>query len=50
MKEKLEESGVEVQGIELIDLGDATVETKQPNAIMQIPDSCCSWTYFGELG
>lgn len=49
MKEKIEESGVEVQGIELIDLGDAAVETKQPHPIMQTLDSCCTFTYFGEL-
>jgi hypothetical protein len=47
MREKIEESGVEVQGIEVIDFGDALVETKQPHAIQQILDSCCTFTWFG---
>lgn len=47
MNEKIEERGVEVQGIDVIDLGDAMVETKQPHAIQQILDSCCTFTWFG---
>ena len=47
MKEKSEERGVEVQGIELIDLGDATEETKQGGFFPTVADSCCSYTYFG---
>jgi len=37
-----------VQGIEMIDLGDAMVETKQPGAIQWVPDTCCSYTYLAE--
>jgi hypothetical protein len=37
----------EVEGLEMIDLGDAAVETKQPHPIQQTKDSCCTWTYFG---
>jgi hypothetical protein len=48
MNEKIEERGVEVQGIEVIDLGDAAVETKQQSPQPWIQDSCCSWTYFAE--
>jgi hypothetical protein len=47
MKDKIEERGVEVQGIEMIDLGDAAVETKQPGSFPVVPDSCCTYTYFG---
>ena len=43
MKEKIDESGVEVQGIELIDLGDAALETKQINPIQVIQDSPTTW-------
>ena len=48
MREKIEESGVEVQGIEVIDLGDAAVETKQPHPFQVIIDSCCAYTYLAE--
>jgi hypothetical protein len=48
MNEKIEESGVEVQGIEVIDLGDAGVETKQPSPLAWILDSCCAYTYLAE--
>ncbi|MFC4314940.1 hypothetical protein ACFPN2_38110 [Steroidobacter flavus] len=47
MKEKIEETRDEVQGIEMIDLGDAMVETKQPNAVQLVLDSCCTYTWFG---
>ena len=48
MKEKTEMRGGEVQGIEMIDLGDAVEETRQWGAIHQVPDTCCSYTYIGE--
>lgn len=49
MKEKIEDiKDAEVQGIEVIDLGDAAVETKQPSSIQWVPDTCCTFTYFGE--
>jgi hypothetical protein len=47
MNEKIEETGVEVQGIEVIDLGDARVETKQAGFPV-VSDSCCTFTYLGE--
>jgi hypothetical protein len=43
MKDKTDESGVEVQGIEMIDLGDARVETKQIHPIQVIQDSPTTW-------
>lgn len=48
MNEKAEERGVEVQGIDVIDLGDARVETKQPSPLPWILDSCCAYTYLAE--
>lgn len=48
MKEKREEGGVEVQGIDVIDLGDAVVETRQLSTTPWIQDSCCWYTYIGE--
>jgi hypothetical protein len=48
MKEKSEERGVEVQGIEMIDFGDVAEETRQWGPIQQVPDTCCSYTYIGE--
>lgn len=48
MKEKTQETGVEVQGIELIDLGDATTETRQGSPFPYFPDSCCTYTYLAE--
>lgn len=48
MNQKTEEKrDEEVQGIEVIDLGDARVETKQ-NGLPVLPDSCCTLTYSGE--
>jgi hypothetical protein len=44
MKDKTDESGVEVQGIELIDLGDARVETKQWNPVQIVLDSPITWS------
>lgn len=45
MNQKTEErKDEEVQGIEVIDLGDARVETKQ-NGVPFITDSCCTFTY-----
>lgn len=48
MKEKTEEKGGEVQGIEMIDLGDAVEETRQWGSLWEVPDTCCSYTYIGE--
>ncbi len=49
MKTKTEETkGKEVQGIEMIDLGDAREETRQWTAIQTVPDSCCTYTWFAE--
>lgn len=48
MNQKTEErKDEEVQGIEVIDLGDARVETKQAGTPV-IPDSCCTLTWGGE--
>lgn len=47
MKEKLMMDDVEVEGIELLDLGDTATETKQPHPISQITDHAIAWTYFG---
>ena len=47
MKEKTERRDEEVQGIEVIDLGDARMETKQFGTPV-ITDSCCTFTYIGE--
>ena len=43
MKEKIEEARVEVQGIEMIDLGDAAAETKQFNPVQIYQDSPITW-------
>lgn len=32
--------------LEMIDMGDAMLETKQPHIMMMIPDSCCTWGYW----
>lgn len=48
MNEKIEERGVEVQGIEVIDFGDAVQETKQLSPTQWFPDSCCTYTYLAE--
>lgn len=37
-----------VQGIELIELGDAVEETRQTSTTPWISDSCCWYTYLGE--
>ena len=34
--------------VEVIDLGDATVETRQPHDIHDVADSCCTFTYWGK--
>ncbi|WP_157995263.1 hypothetical protein [Peristeroidobacter soli] len=47
MNEKIEATKDEVQGIEMIDLGDAMKETKQPGQVPVVPDSCCTYTYLG---
>jgi hypothetical protein len=48
MKEDIQETRDEVQGIDMIDLGDAMVETKQTSTLPWISDSCCAYTYFAE--
>ena len=48
MNDNTEERGVEVQGIDVIDLGDAATETKQIHPFQVILDSCCSYTYLAE--
>lgn len=49
MNQKTEERGVEeVQGIEVIDLGDAAEETKQGSLFPTVSDSCCTYTWLGE--
>jgi hypothetical protein len=46
MNHKTEETrDEEVQGIEMIDLGDAVVETRQTSSVQWILDSCCAYTY-----
>lgn len=47
MNEKSVVVEVEGEGTEVIDLGDAMVETKQPNPIQQTKDSVFTWTYAG---
>jgi hypothetical protein len=47
MNEKDVVGEVEVKGVELIELGDATVETRQQHPIVQTKDSVFTWTYFG---
>jgi hypothetical protein len=44
MKDNTDESGVEVQGIEVIDFGDAAEETKQWNPIQVVMDSAITWS------
>jgi hypothetical protein len=47
MKPKTEDiKGMEVQGIDVIDLGDASEETRQWTAIQMVLDSCCTYTWF----
>lgn len=49
MKEKREErKDEEVQGIEMIDLGDAMEETRQGSTFPHYLDSCCSYTWLAE--
>lgn len=47
MKENIAARGVEVEGMEMIDLGNATVETRQPDPLHETKDSAITWTYFG---
>lgn len=35
------------EGTEVIDLGDAMAETRQPHWIVQVNDSMVTFTYFG---
>lgn len=48
MNYKTDEIGDEVQGIEMIEFGDARKETKQGGIVIMVPDSCCTYTWFGE--
>jgi hypothetical protein len=43
MIEKIEDRGVEVQGIEVIDLGDAAEETRQWHPVQAVQDSATTW-------
>ena len=47
MNEKTVVEEFEVEGVEVIDFGDAMVETKQPHPIQQIKDSAFTLTYAG---
>jgi hypothetical protein len=47
MNEKVVVVGDIEEGVEMVDLGDATVETRQPHDIMQINDSAMTFTYWG---
>lgn len=49
MNEKIDVREAEgaAEELELIDLGDAAVETKQPHPFQIVQDSSISWTYFG---
>ena len=48
MKEKFETIGVEVEEIEVVDLGDALEETRQGSPVAYFPDGCCSYTWTAE--
>ena len=45
MKEQIVVEEVEVEGVEVIDFGDAMEETKQPHPIQVAMDSCCTFTW-----
>ncbi|MBM0108653.1 hypothetical protein JM946_28310 [Steroidobacter sp. S1-65] len=47
MNENIAAREVEDDGVKMIDLGDAMVETKQPHPIHDIKDNHVSWTYAG---
>ena len=47
MNENIAAREVEVEALEVLDLGDATQETKQPHPIQQIKDSAVTWTFWG---
>jgi len=47
MNEKIEAKETEVQRMELLDLGDAVLETRQPHSIIQVNDSLVTFTYYG---
>lgn len=35
-----------LEGLEVVDFGDAMIETKQFNPLAIVLDSCCTWSYF----
>lgn len=43
MKDKIETSEIEVEGLELVDLGDAAEETRQFHPIQMVQDSTLTW-------
>ncbi len=45
MNENIVVGEVGAEGVEVIDYGDAMVETKQPHPFQMLLDSCCTWTY-----
>ncbi|HEY0681660.1 MAG TPA: hypothetical protein VGD45_04985 [Steroidobacter sp.] len=47
MKENIAAREVEVEGMEMIDLGDAMVETRQPASVPEIKDNPITWTWLG---
>lgn len=47
MNENIAAREVEVEVLEMVDLGDATAETRQPNPLHEIKDSLVTWTYAG---
>ncbi len=48
MNNNTEERADEVQGIEMIDLGDVAEETKEGGLFPTVKDSCCTYTYLPE--
>ena len=48
MKETSAAREVEVDRMEMIDLGNAMVETRQPDPIHMIKDNAVSWTWAAE--
>jgi hypothetical protein len=48
MNENIAAREVEVEAMEMIDLGDAMVETRQPDPVQMIKDNPVSWTWFAE--
>lgn len=47
MKDEIEVRAAEIE-MDMIDLGDAMVETRQPHMIQMVPDSPGTWTFFAK--